>query len=75
MIKVTRFNGAEMVVNAEMIEFVEATPDTVITLSNGKKILVKEKVDEVVSRVMRYREQIGLHLTAPGEDCPVRGKE
>jgi flagellar protein FlbD len=55
MIKVTRLNHSELVVNAELIETVEATPDTVITLTNGKKLVVSEEVDEIIRRVMEYR--------------------
>ncbi len=65
MIKVTRFNGQELAVNAELIQFVEGTPDTVITLTNKEKILVKESVDEVIKRIIEYRRSIhktGEHL-------------
>lgn len=55
MIKVTRLDRSELVVNAELIETVEATPDTVITLTNGKKFVVCEEVEEIVHRVMEYR--------------------
>ena len=55
MIHVTRLNGREFVVNAEMIRFVEATPDTVLTLLQDEKILVKEAVDEVIRRVVAYQ--------------------
>ena len=48
MIRVTRLNDKEMVINAEMIEFVEATPDTLISLKSGKKIMVMEPVDDVI---------------------------
>ena len=48
MIKLTRLNDKEMVINAEMIEFVEATPDTLISLESGKKIMVMEPVEEVI---------------------------
>jgi flagellar protein FlbD len=54
MIKVTRLNGKEFVVNAELIQYVEATPDTVITLVNHEKLVVKEPVDEVVRRTVEY---------------------
>jgi flagellar protein FlbD len=54
MIKVTRLNGKEFVVNAELIQYVEATPDTVITLVNHEKLVVKESIDEVVKRVVEY---------------------
>jgi flagellar protein FlbD len=55
MIKVTRLDHSELVVNAELIETVEATPDTVITLTSGKKLVVSEHVDEIIRRVMEYR--------------------
>jgi len=58
MIKVVRLNGRELVVNAELIQFVESTPDTVITLSTREKILVKEPVDEVIDKVINYHRLI-----------------
>lgn len=54
MIKVTRLNGKEFVVNAELIQYVEATPDTVITLVNHEKLVVKEPIDEIVKRIVEY---------------------
>ena len=58
MIKVTRLNGKEYILNAELIETVEETPDTVITLTNGKKIIVKESRQEVANLVKLYRYEI-----------------
>ena len=58
MIRVTRLNGAEMVLNADLIESLEATPDTVVALANGKKLMVKEAVEEVVERIVEYRQRI-----------------
>lgn len=54
MIKVTRLNGTELFVNAEMIQFIEETPDTVVTLLNKDKIVVKESASEIVKRVIEY---------------------
>ena len=59
MIKVTRLNGDEIVVNADLIEFVESTPDTLITLTTGKKLMVQEPVDTVVERTLQYRHRVG----------------
>ena len=62
MIRVSRLNGKEFVVNAELIQFVEETPDTVITLLNHEKIVVREKADDVVRRVIEYQKSIrGFH--------------
>jgi len=55
---VTRLDHSELVVNAELIETVEATPDTVITLTSGKKLVVSEDVDEIIRRVMEYRRHV-----------------
>lgn len=58
MIKITRFKGTEVILNAELIELIEQTPDTVITLTNGQKLLVSEAPDEIVRRVMQYKRAI-----------------
>ncbi len=54
MIQLTAFNGREVVVNALLIERLEAVPDTVITLTTGNTYLVTESVDEVISRSVEY---------------------
>ena len=54
MIKVTRMNGQAFVVNADLVKFVEETPDTIITLRDGEKILVLEPADVVVERAVEY---------------------
>ena len=60
MIKVTRLRAREpeLVVNAELIEMVEATPDTVITLTTGHKVIVQESVDAVIKLVTAYKRSI-----------------
>lgn len=85
MIEVTRLNGVLVMVNAELIKFVEATPDTLITLTTGEKIMVKEPVDLVAQRVLHYRHQVGgepdaqsasRHCAASGRplDCIAGGQ-
>ena len=56
MITVSRLDGTEFVVNAELIELVETTPDTVVSLTSGKKLVVRESLDEVVRRAIAYRQ-------------------
>jgi flagellar protein FlbD len=56
MIKVTRLNGSELVVNSDLIEFVEAIPDTIISLITGKKIMIKESTDEVIDKVADFKK-------------------
>jgi len=67
MIKLSRLNGKFLVVNAELIELIESTPDTILTLTTGKKIMVKESVEEVVEKVKGYmRETKGQRVwTSP----------
>lgn len=58
MIELTKFNDTKFTVNADIIEFVEETPDTVITLTTGKKIIVKESRQEVTNLVISYKRTI-----------------
>ena len=58
MIDVTKMNGGSVTVNADLIETVEETPDTIITLTTGKKIIVKESRQEVKNLVKSYRKNI-----------------
>lgn len=58
MIEVTRLKGKKMTINAELIETVEETPDTVITLTNGKKFIVSESAEQVTSLVISYKKKI-----------------
>lgn len=58
LIKLRRLNHSELVLNAELIEHLEATPDTVITLTNGHKLVVQESIDDVIERVINYRQRV-----------------
>lgn len=58
MITVSRLDGTEFVINAELIEQIEMTPDTVISLTTERKFIVREPVDEVISRVVAYRRRV-----------------
>lgn len=66
MIKVTRINDTVLVINADLIEFVEAIPDTMITLTTGKKIMVREEVDEIIRRVAEFKRQAAARIENPG---------
>jgi flagellar protein FlbD len=58
MIRLTRYDNKELFVNAELIQFVESKPDTIITLTNGEKLIVKESAEEVIKRVIQYKQMI-----------------
>ena len=55
MIKLTQLNGRPIVINADLIEFVESTPDTIISLTTGKKVIVQESDDQVINRAAAFR--------------------
>ncbi len=60
MIKLTKINGEEFVVNCFLIEFVEATPDTMLSLTTGHKLMVRESVDDVIARAVDYQSRVGF---------------
>jgi flagellar protein FlbD len=58
MIQLTRLNHVPLVLNSDLIEHIEITPDTVITLTSGQKIMVLEPAAEVVARVVAFRRSV-----------------
>ncbi len=58
MIHLTRLNQNELVLNSDLIEHIETTPDTVVSLTTGQKFVVQESADEVVRRVVLFRRSI-----------------
>lgn len=65
MIKVTRLNDTVMVINADLIEFLEATPDTIVCLTTGKKVVVKESIEEIIDRVAAFKRRAGIRVEHP----------
>lgn len=63
MIALQRLNGQEFVLNADLIETIETTPDTVIRLSTGKTFLVKNKISDVVKKCVKYRQFCNSTIT------------
>jgi flagellar protein FlbD len=60
MIKLSRLNGSSYVLNSDLIETVEATPDTVITTTAGIKYICKESVDEVIDKVIEFKGNVQI---------------
>jgi len=58
MIRLTRFQGKEFYVNSDLIEFIEQTPDTVITLTTCKKVVVQEEPEEIIEKIKKFRQEI-----------------
>jgi len=65
MIQLTRLNHIPLILNSDLIEHIEVTPDTIIVLTSGEKFVVTESVDEVIDKVVQFRKTI-----ASG-DCPL----
>jgi flagellar protein FlbD len=64
MIRLTRLNHVPMVLNSDLIEHIDVTPDTVITLTTGQILRVRETAEEVVERIVEFRRRI---FAGPGE--------
>jgi flagellar protein FlbD len=65
MIRLTRLNDIPLVINADLIEYVETTPDTVIVMRSGEKMLVMESADQVIERVVQFRRAIAGEVPGP----------
>jgi len=59
MVKVTRLNGVEYYINPHQIESIEIRPDTTLLMLSGKHVVILEKVDTVIDRIVEYRRRIG----------------
>ena len=66
MITLSRLNGQVVAINPDLITWIEVTPDTIVSLVGGEKIIVREALDEVISRIIGFRRAIGGGL--PGHD-------
>jgi len=72
MIQLTRLNSHPLVVNSDLIKTIEYAPDTVITLVNGEKIVVRETGEEILARIVEFRRRVldGLHMNFSGWTSP-----
>lgn len=58
MIKITKINDKEVVINCELIEMIESNPDTTITMTTGRKIIVRESVEDIVAKALAFKKEI-----------------
>jgi flagellar protein FlbD len=65
MIQLTRLNRVPLIVNADLIEHVEVTPDTVVALTTGQKFMVLESPEELVDKVIQFRKMILASMQCP----------
>ena len=75
MITLRRINGERFTINADLIETVESTPDTVIRLVNGHRYVVAEPMDEIVDLVVQYRRQVFFSFIKGNTLVPAEGEE
>jgi len=64
MIQLTRLNNSSITINSDLIKFVEQSPDTVITLLNGEKILVRESAEQILDRIIQFRRRVLSGMSA-----------
>ena len=55
MIKITKLNEQEMIINSDLIELIESTPDTTITMTTGRKIIIREPVETILKKIIEYK--------------------
>lgn len=58
MIRLTRLNNQALTVNSDLIKFIEQSPDTLITLVSGEKIVVRESVEQILAKVIEFRRAV-----------------
>ena len=58
MIAITKLNEQEMIINCDLIELIESTPDTTITMTTGRKVIVRESVDSVLAKIVEYKKRL-----------------
>jgi flagellar protein FlbD len=73
MIQLTRLNNKPLTVNSDLIKFIEQSPDTLVTLITGEKIVVLEKVSEVLSRIIDFRRSVLQGLSLSWDPSPAHG--
>ncbi len=70
MIHLTRLNNTPLIVNSDLIKFVEQSPDTFVTLITGEKIVVREKSDEILARIVEFRRSVLSGLSLAWDPSP-----
>jgi flagellar protein FlbD len=74
MIKITRLNRTPLILNSDLIEHIEMTPDTVIALTSGQKYMVLETTEEIIERVVSFRQSLlrnqPAHSTSISAESP-----
>jgi flagellar protein FlbD len=70
VIALKRLNGQEFVLNADLIEIIESTPDSIISLTTGKKLVVKNSLEEIVRKTIKYKQLCNqtIHIVQTTED-------
>jgi flagellar protein FlbD len=70
MIQLTRLNNQGLLVNCDLIKFVETAPDTVLTLTSGEKIVVREGPEEVMERIIQFKRLVLEHRASGERETP-----
>lgn len=68
MIALRKMNGQEIILNADLIETIESTPDSILTLTNGKKLIVQNSLEEIVRKTIKYKQLCNQAIQVIGKD-------
>ncbi|MDR2899103.1 MAG: flagellar FlbD family protein [Clostridiales bacterium] len=60
MISITKLNDKELIINCDLIECIEANPDTTITMTTGRKIIAKESIDDIIEKILTFKHKIHM---------------
>ncbi len=71
MIPLTRLNGTPMLVNSDLVKLAESSPDTMLTLIHGEKLIVRESCDEVLMRILAYRARLLALVASTSPDAEI----
>jgi flagellar protein FlbD len=73
MIALQRLNGEQFVLNSDLIESIESTPDTLIVLGNGKKLIVSNSIEDIVRKVIKFKQLCGQALQVVNKQAQAGG--
>jgi flagellar protein FlbD len=69
MIRLSRLNGKEFYLNCELIKYLESTPDTLVTLTTGEKLMVKESIEEIIAATLLFKRSMHAESRKPGPEA------
>ncbi len=75
MIRVTRLDGRQIIINSDLIETIEETPDTIVSFTTGRKMMLRDRLEDVLALVMEYRSRFPMYVIPAGVEDARHGHE